>query len=117
GPRAIEIALATALTESGLRNLANSKDEVSLSLPNDGVGQDHDSVGPFQQRPSWGSTRERMTPMLSAGKFYDQLVKVHGYESMPITVAAQTVQRSAFPDAYAKYADQAAAVYRAIVTG
>ncbi|SLF51651.1 Uncharacterised protein [Mycobacteroides abscessus subsp. abscessus] len=82
---------------------------------NDGVGKDHDSVGPFQQRQSWGATADLMNPTTSAGKFYDQLVKVNGWESMSVARAAQSVQRSAFPDAYAKYEDQALAIYRSLV--
>ena len=58
--RACYVAITTAFTESNIKILANSKYPDSLNYPHDGVGQDHDSVGIFQQRPSWGSTKDRM---------------------------------------------------------
>lgn len=88
--RAVTIALATALQESTLRNIDYG---------------DRDSLGLFQQRPSqgWGTPAEIMDPAYSAAKFYDELVEVPGYTRLPLTVAAQRVQRSGFPDAYAKH--------------
>lgn len=88
--RAVTIALAAALQESALRNLDHG---------------DKDSLGLFQQRPSqgWGKPEEIMDPAYSAGLFYDHLVEVPGYLDLPLTDAAQRVQRSAFPDAYAKH--------------
>ncbi|WP_200905170.1 M23 family metallopeptidase [Micromonospora sp. RV43] len=106
-PRGYVIALATAMQESTLRNLANAKVPESLRLPHEGVGRDHDSVGLFQQRPGWGSVRERMTPTYAAGKFYEALVKVDGWERMRLTDAAQAVQRSGLPEAYQKWEDDA----------
>ncbi|NJQ00991.1 hypothetical protein HCK00_10730 [Streptomyces sp. PLAI1-29] len=93
--RAVTIALATAMQESGLRNI--------------GYG-DRDSLGLFQQRPSqgWGTAEQIMDPVYSAGAFYDHLEKVPGYSRMPLTVAAQEVQRSGFPEAYAKHEPNAA---------
>jgi hypothetical protein len=72
-------------------------------------GSDHDSVGLFQQRPSsgWGSVEELMDPKTSASKFYYSLKQVDDWEDMPVTLAAQTVQVSAFPDAYAQWEDLA----------
>lgn len=91
--RAVSIALATAIQESGLRNLDHG----------DRAGPD--SRGLFQQRPSqgWGSAEQVMDPVYAAGAFYDALVKVPGYETLPLTEAAQTVQRSAYPAAYADH--------------
>ncbi|MFE5207807.1 heavy metal transporter [Streptomyces sp. NPDC056600] len=88
--RAVTIALATALQESALRNIRYG---------------DRDSLGLFQQRPSqgWGRPAEIMDPAYAAGQFYDHLVKVQDYADLPLTVAAQEVQRSAYPDAYAKH--------------
>lgn len=88
--RAISIAIATAIQESKLRNLE---------------GGDRDSIGIFQQRPSqgWGSPRQLNDPYYAANAFYDALVTVDGYQKMKITEAAQAVQRSAFPDAYADH--------------
>lgn len=93
--RAVTIALATALQESGLRNLDHG---------------DRDSLGLFQQRPSqgWGTPKQIMDPVYSAGIFYDRLAEVPGYSRLPLTVAAQRVQLSGFPQAYAKHEPDAA---------
>ncbi|MFF8937051.1 heavy metal transporter [Streptomyces paradoxus] len=101
--RAVTIALATALQESALRNISHG---------------DRDSLGLFQQRPSqgWGTPKEIMDPSYSAGEFYDHLVKVPGYTRLPLTVAAQRVQRSGFPQAYAKH-EPDAALLAAALTG
>lgn len=92
-PRAATIALATAMQESRLRNI------------NYGDDAGPDSRGLFQQRPSqgWGTEEQVMDPVYASNAFYDGLVKVPGYESMEITQAAQAVQRSAFPRAYAQH--------------
>ncbi|MDJ0385449.1 hypothetical protein [Streptomyces sp. G-G2] len=89
--RAVTIAMATALQESALRNLDHG---------------DRDSLGLFQQRPSqgWGTPAQIMDPVYSAGIFYDRLLdEAPDYADLPLTVAAQKVQRSGFPDAYAKH--------------
>ena len=111
--QAIVIALAVASQESRFTNYANDGrggDLIwfqagiarSLRLPHEAVGTDHGSLGIFQQQwPWWGTMRELMTPATAAGKFYDSLTQVSGWESMPVTVAAQRVQRSAYPSAYA----------------
>ncbi len=84
------IALATAMQESGLHNLNYG---------------DRDSLGLFQQRPSqgWGTTGQIMDPTYSATAFYKALTQVSGWAAMPTTDAAQAVQRSAYPQAYAKW--------------
>jgi hypothetical protein len=88
--RAATIALATAYQESGLRNLSHG---------------DRDSLGLFQQRPSqgWGTAAQVRDPHYAAGKFYDALVKIPNYQRLAVTVAADRVQRSAFPNAYADH--------------
>lgn len=68
---------------------------------------DADSVGLFQQRPSqgWGTEDQIMNPWYSAGKFYEALVKVDGWQTDTINDVAQKVQRSNFPHAYAQHED------------
>jgi hypothetical protein len=114
--RAAVVAVSTAMQETNLRNLANTGLPESANLPNDGTGYDHDSVGLFQQRPAsgWGPVDQLMDPPTSARKFYQALQQVPGWEKMPVTVAAQTVQGSAFPDAYAKHQPTAEAVVDAL---
>lgn len=110
--KGIIVGLATAMQESGMRVLANPKVPESMSLPHEGIGTDHLSVGPFQQQPWWGSTAELMAPRTSARKFFAALLKVGGWQSMAPTVAAQSVQQSAFPDAYADDVAAATLFYR-----
>lgn len=101
--RAVTIALATALQESALRNIERG---------------DRDSLGLFQQRPSqgWGAEKQIMDPSYAAGIFYEHLVRVPHYTELPLTVAAQRVQRSGYPEAYAKH-ETAATLLSAALTG
>jgi murein DD-endopeptidase MepM/ murein hydrolase activator NlpD len=73
-------------------------------------GGDRDSAGLFQQRPSmgWGTLAQVRTPTYAARKFYEVLLKVPGWQVMSVSAAAQRVQRSAFPNAYAKWEAAAA---------
>ena len=100
--RAVVVALATAMQESELTNIA---------------GGDRDSVGLFQQRPSqgWGTVDQILDQRYAASAFYNQLVKVRGWEDMRVTDAAQLVQRSAFPEAYQAWADEAQVLGDALV--
>lgn len=115
-PKAAMIALATAMQESGLRVLANPAVPISMQMAHDGVGTDHDSVGPFQQRQSWGTTADLMNPATSAHKFYEKLMRIPGWQSLPVTVAAQKVQSSAYPSAYAKHEGAASNLAIAILS-
>jgi hypothetical protein len=99
--RAVVIALATALQESKLENREDG---------------DRDSVGLFQQRPSqgWGDAEKIKDPRYAADRFYSALKRVKGWQKMRVTEAAQRVQRSAYPNAYDKWADEAAILARAL---
>lgn len=99
------VAVATALQESDLVNLGNL-----------GPDNDHDSLGLFQQRPSmgWGTPEQIMNPAYASRKFYEALSRVDGWQNMPVTVAAQAVQRSVFPDAYAKHEGRARQIMGAL---
>ncbi|WP_297776620.1 peptidoglycan DD-metalloendopeptidase family protein [Mycobacterium sp.] len=110
--RGIVVALATALQESRLRVYANdgtgalAADQIgiaaSLRLPHDAVGRDHGSLGLFQQQwPWWGPMRTLMDPASSARLFYTALRRVPSWQQLPLAVAAQSVQNSAYPSAYA----------------
>ena len=85
--RAVTIALAAALQESKLHNLAYG---------------DRDSVGIFQQRPSegWGPAADLEDPVYATTKFFAALTHVKGYTTMPVSEAAQDVQHSADGSAY-----------------
>ncbi|GAA2578649.1 hypothetical protein GCM10010399_05490 [Dactylosporangium fulvum] len=114
--RALVVAVATAMQESDLHNVASSAVPSSLRLPHQGVSTDHDSVGLFQQRASqgWGTVPQLMDPDHSAMLFYNALSRVNGWERMSVTAAAQAVQRSAFPGAYQKHASRAEQVVAAL---
>lgn len=97
----IVIALATAAQESTLRNLNYG---------------DRDSVGLFQQRPSsgWGTPQQILDPRYATRAFFGGpgsptpgntrgLLDIAGWQNKSVAAAAQAVQISAFPDAYAKW--------------
>jgi hypothetical protein len=92
--RAAVIGIMTAMQESTLRNLNYG---------------DRDSLGLFQQRPSagWGTADQVQDPVYAAGKFFDHLVEIPGWETGRLTDVAQAVQRSAFPEAYEQWGDLA----------
>ncbi|WP_165878064.1 hypothetical protein [Micromonospora sp. MW-13] len=115
--RGLVVAVATAMQESDLHNLASDVLPESSDYPHQGSGSDHDSVGLFQQRPSsgWGSIRDLMRPAYAARVFYEALLEVPGWQDMSVTAAAQSVQVSAFPDAYARHEQRATAVVAALV--
>jgi murein DD-endopeptidase MepM/ murein hydrolase activator NlpD len=94
------VALGTAMQESRLLNHANDNPRyplvaaLSMAIPHEAVGHDHDSVGLFQQRPvegdgNWGTVQELMTRL---------------------TDAAQAVQRSGYPEAYQQHEADAKAL-------
>jgi hypothetical protein len=87
---AVSVALATAYLESGLHNIDYG---------------DRDSLGLFQQRPSqgWGTPAQIMTPHYASASFFRHLAKVPGWQVIPVTEAAQRVQRSALPGGYAQF--------------
>jgi hypothetical protein len=95
--RDLVISLMTAFQESRLENLNYG---------------DRDSLGLFQQRPSagWGTRSQIMNPRYAAAKFFENLLRIRNRGGMRLTVAAQAVQRSAFPEAYARWEELARAV-------
>ncbi len=121
GRRGLIVAIAAALQESGLENVRHG---------------DRDSLGLFQQRPSqgWGTPEQVLDPRFAALAFFGGatsphfhlpagksspagLLDVPGWADLPVTVAAQSVQRSAFPDAYAKHEARAVLIVDALIGG
>lgn len=117
GRDGILIAIMAALTESTLRQLANTGTyPESGGFPNDGNGSDHDSLGLFQMRPQsgWGTVAELMDPKYQARAFYGGpdgpnypsprgLLDIPGWQQMDKGEAAQAVEVSAYPDRYQNY--------------
>lgn len=120
GPQGAIVGIATAKQESDLGA------DASTLRPN----EDHD-VGIFQQRSlvGWyanGATQEENVQLLldhrtaartfflgnttKKGEKIPGLLDIAGWQSMSVTDAAQAVQRSAHPDAYAKHESMARAV-------
>jgi cell wall-associated NlpC family hydrolase len=83
------VAVATAYQESKLRNVL--------------VELDHDSEGLFQLRVGLWTKAIADDPVRSTNWFLDRLVRVPNWQQVPLTVAAQAVQHSAHPDAYAPW--------------
>ena len=99
--RAAVVAIATAYQESALRNLDYG---------------DRDSLGLFQQRPSygWGTEEQIMDPWYTSNRFYEELVKFTNWEGTDVNDMAQKVQRSGFPEAYRKHVTKSEAVAGAL---
>lgn len=95
------VAIATALQESRLRNLDHG---------------DRDSLGLFQQRPSqgWGTPAQIMNPTYAATQFYQHLLATPDWQQMSLNDAAQAVQRSGTPNAYAQHEPAARTVFAAV---
>jgi hypothetical protein len=93
---AVTVALATALQESKLRNL---------------TGGDRDSAGLFQQRPSqgWGTYEQVTDPVYASTAFYLRLRAQPDWTELTVTQAAQLVQHSGAPEAYAQWEPEARA--------
>ena len=115
--RAMLVAMMTGMQESSLRNLANPSVPASLNRPNEGSGDNFDSIGIFQQRPSqgWGTVAQLMNPRYAADAFYKRLLKVSDWESKSLGATAQAVQRSALPDAYAEHEKRAIQIIEALL--
>ncbi|GAA4660232.1 peptidoglycan DD-metalloendopeptidase family protein [Arthrobacter cryoconiti] len=127
--KAILILLVTALQESKFFMYANSSVPESDGYPHERVGNDHDSVGLVQQRPSmgWGTVEELMNPEKSALAFWGihpagetrppGLLQISGWEKMSVNDAAQAVQVSNVPDAYGKWEPVAQALMKRVGSG
>jgi len=140
GSTGAAIGVAVALAESTLFNYANDGTSTlvgsaegrqlndaeravareSLTYPHDRVGNNLDSIGLFQQRPmtGWGTPAELIDPATAAGRFFDRLVQVPGWQGMPPWNAAQTVQGSPSSDGgiYRDMYEQATGIVTTVTT-
>ncbi|MGP3919119.1 hypothetical protein [Nonomuraea sp. 10N515B] len=101
--RAAAIAIATTIVESSIQNIS---EEV-----------DHDSLGLFQQRASWGSRTQRLNPTWATNAFLDKMLRVYpndSWQTAPIGEVCQAVQVSAYPDRYQVEASDAQIIVNAI---
>lgn len=97
GIRGAVDAVTAAFTESRLNNVPYG---------------DQDSLGLFQERPSqgWGSAAQVLDPVYASGQFFDRLIALPGWSSLASAVAAQDVERSGHPNAYARWVQPATAL-------
>ncbi|MEU6023770.1 hypothetical protein [Micromonospora sp. NPDC047134] len=116
--KGLVVAVATAMQESTLLNYASGVLPESQNYPHQAIGWDHDSVGLFQQRPSsgWGTVRDLMRPAYASRAFYEALLQVPGWQQMAVTLAAQAVQVSAYPYAYAQHEQRAETIVAALLS-
>jgi peptidoglycan DL-endopeptidase CwlO len=103
------VAVMVGLTESGLRVLLNPSVDTG-DQQGQGTGSDHDSLGIFQQRPSWGSVAQRLDPAQSTTLFIARLVSDRGWQQKQPWIAAQDVQDSAY-DGQPRMANHESSVY------
>lgn len=99
--KVLETAVATMIQESLIKN------DASVDT------KDHDSLGLFQQRPSqgWGTREQISDPAYAARKFFEKAIPNDQKQpELPKTRLAQSVQISAYPDAYAKWDKEAEAI-------
>ncbi|WP_344923571.1 hypothetical protein, partial [Streptosporangium oxazolinicum] len=102
--RAAVIAIATVIVETSIQNIS---EEV-----------DHDSLGLFQQRASWGSASQRLNPTWATNAFLDKMLRVYpndSWKTKPVGEVAQGVQVSAFPDRYQVQAADAQIIVNTIL--
>ena len=119
------IAVMAALTESSIENLPNSGVPGSETDPNvqwaayspSNPPHDGTSVGFFQQQDNWGRVTLRMNPTGETRSFFGDpsagppgLLQIPNWQSLPLGIAAQAVQESAFPTRYAGWQTGAEAI-------
>ncbi|MGH6656565.1 MAG: hypothetical protein ACRDVE_15340 [Actinocrinis sp.] len=99
----IRVAEATAMQESKLHDVTYG---------------DRDSLGLFQQRPSqgWGTSQQILDPVYATTRFYRALLNVPNWQALSLTAAAQAVQHSGSPTAYAQH-EQPATVVTSVFSG
>ena len=103
--KVMRAAVATMIQESVLHNLNYG---------------DRDSLGLFQQRPSmgWGTPEQVRDPRHAARKFFERAIPSDQKKpQQSIAQLSQSVQRSAFPDAYARWEGEAGAIVSAWKAG
>ncbi|MFY1689429.1 hypothetical protein [Plantactinospora sp. WMMB782] len=104
--RAAVIAITTTIVESTIQNIS---EEV-----------DHDSLGLFQQRASWGTRAQRLNPGWATNAFLDKMLRVYpnnSWATAPIGEVCQAVQVSAYPSYYQPEAADAQRIVSALWSG
>ncbi|KAK1244109.1 hypothetical protein MKX08_002247 [Trichoderma sp. CBMAI-0020] len=114
GAHGCRAAIATAMVESSIIMYANNAVPESLKYHHDRISSDRDHVGLFQQPASiYRNVKCDMDPACSAGQFFAEMKTVRGWQTMAVGTLAQKIQRSAYPDRYAKQVGLATNVCKA----
>ena len=125
------LAVMCIAQESDFWMPANKRDPSSFNYPHDSESDDGRSVGMFQQQNGragevvtgsdnwWGPMSQRMDLKKSCNEFLARLADNYHEATTPARASQfiQNVQRSAFPDAYAKHWDRAWQLVRAAASG
>ncbi|MEU4409415.1 hypothetical protein AB0F88_33305 [Streptosporangium sp. NPDC023963] len=83
------IAITTAIVETGVRNINREVD--------------HDSLGVFQQRATWGSAAQRLDVAWATGAFLDKMLRRYpdgSWRTAVVGDVCQRVQVSKYPERY-----------------
>ncbi|MFC6082807.1 FG-GAP repeat domain-containing protein [Sphaerisporangium aureirubrum] len=102
-PRAAVIAVTTAIVEASLDNVAEELD--------------HDSLGLFQQRASWGTAAQRLDPIWATNAFLSKMLSKYpgnAWLTASIGAVCQAVQVSAYPERYQPQAADAQIIVDAL---
>lgn len=110
--RAQLLGVMTAMGESSLKNITYGDAETSGVTNPDGTPTT--SIGLFQQQDSWGSRDDRLNPTKASLMFYERLVRVDGWETLPASEAIHRVQINSDPNHYSKWESPAVAVTAAL---
>ncbi|KAM0461522.1 hypothetical protein ACHAPV_004228 [Trichoderma viride] len=114
GAHGCQAAIATAMVESSIIMYANNRVPESLKYAHDRVGSDRDRIGLFQQPASiYKNIKCDMDAACSASQFYAEMKKISGWQNMAIGTLCQKIERSAYPDRYAKQVGLATNVCKA----
>lgn len=105
------IAVMTAMGESSLRNIDYGDDRHGVRNPD---GTPTSSLGLFQQQRWYGTVEQRLDPVYASTRFYDDLLRVEGWPTLPPTIAAHRAQRNANPYHYERYWPAAVEVVEAL---
>ncbi|MEV0622054.1 VCBS repeat-containing protein [Nonomuraea sp. NPDC050404] len=100
------IAVTTTIVETNIENVSEMVD--------------HDSLGLFQQRASWGSDKNRLDPIWATNAFLGTMVRIYPNNSWmdePVGEVCQAVQVSAHPGLYQPQASDGQKIVDALWAG
>ncbi|MBO3742684.1 FG-GAP repeat domain-containing protein [Actinoplanes flavus] len=100
---AATIAVTTTIPETTIENVSYE--------------YDHDSLGLFQQRASWGTREQRLNPAWATNAFLNKMLQLYPggtWQNTAVGVVCQRVQVSAYPERYQPEAADGARIAAAL---